>query len=66
LRVEKLKKSWFDGLFSHLFTLLRTIEERIPTKSLPKQANEELHCHNCGNRVDKDTIICPSCGIEIT
>jgi len=34
LRVEKLKQSWYNGLFSHL--------------------------------VDKDTIICPSCGIEIT
>ena len=29
LRVEKLKQSWYRGLFSHLFTLLKTIEETI-------------------------------------
>jgi len=65
LRVEKLKQSWYNGLFSNLFSLLERIEETTP-KSLPKQKSEALHCHSFGNRVDKDTIICPSCGIEIT
>ncbi|GAH04783.1 unnamed protein product, partial [marine sediment metagenome] len=31
-----------------------------------KQVNGAMHCYNCGNKVDQDTIICPSCGIEIT
>ena len=42
------------------------IEENPPLKALPKQKSEASHCHNCGNKIDKDTIICPSCGIEIT
>ena len=66
LRVEKLKQSWYNGLFSNLFSLLERIEETPTPETLPKQDNKALHCHNCGNRVDKDTIICPSCGIEIT
>jgi len=66
LRVEKLKNSWYNGLFSNLFSLLKKIEESPPLKTLPKQKSEASHCHNCGNKIDKDTIICPSCGIEIT
>jgi len=66
LRVEKLKKSWFDGLFSHLFMLLRTIEESTTPKVLSTNIDGKTHCNNCGKRVDKDTLICPSCGIEIT
>ena len=66
LRVEKLKKSWFDGLFSHLFTLLRTIEETTTPEVLSTNIDGKSHCNNCGKKVDKDTIICPSCGIEIT
>jgi hypothetical protein len=66
LRVEKLKQSWYNGLFSSLFSLLERIEETTTLKTLPKQVNGALHCHNCGNKIDKDTIICPSCGIEIT
>lgn len=66
LRVEKLKQSWYNGLFSHLFTLLKTIEETTTPKVLSKNLAAKLHCYNCGNKIDKDTIICPSCGIEIT
>ncbi len=66
LRVEKLKQSWYNGLFSNLFSLLERFEEKTPSKTISKQVSEVLHCRNCGNKVDKDTIICPSCGIEIT
>ena len=65
LRVEKLKQSWFNGLFSHLFTLLQTIEETTPPEVLSKNIDGKSHCTNCGNKIDKGTIICPSCGIEI-
>ena len=66
LRVEKLKQSWYNGLFSNLFSLLKKIEESPPPEALPKQKSEISHCHNCGNKIDKDTKICPSYGIEIT
>ncbi|MHA1240164.1 MAG: hypothetical protein ACTSQU_05155 [Promethearchaeota archaeon] len=64
LRVEKLKNSWYNGLFSHLFTLLRTIEKTTAPEVLSKNIDGKLHCNNCGKRIDKATIICPSCGIE--
>lgn len=66
LRVDKLKQSWYKVLFSNLFSLLEKIEENPPPEALPKQKSEALHCRNCGNKIDKDTIIYPSCGIEIT
>ena len=65
LRVEKLKQSWFNGLFSHLFSLLRTIEETAPPEVLSKKVDGKKHCSNCGNRIDIDTKICPNCGIDI-
>lgn len=65
LRVEKLKFSWYNGLFSNLFSLLEKIEEASPQKILPKQLKEAMHCHNCGNKIDKETKICPNCGIDV-
>jgi hypothetical protein len=65
-RVEKLKQSWYNGLFSKLFTLLKTIEETTAQEVLSVNSGSKLHCYSCGNKIDKDTIICPSCGIEIT
>jgi len=66
LRVEKLKQSWYNGLFSHLFTLLRTIDETTTHEVLSTNLDAKSQCYNCGNKIDKDTLICPSCGIEIT
>lgn len=66
LRVEKLKQSWYSGLFSHLFTLLRTIEETATSEVLSPNIDAKSQCYNCGKRIDKDTLICPSCGIEIS
>ncbi|MHA1255478.1 MAG: zinc ribbon domain-containing protein [Promethearchaeota archaeon] len=65
LRIEKLKQSWYNGLFSHLFTLLRTIEETTIHEVLSTDIDAKSQCYNCGNKIDKDAIICPSCGIEI-
>ena len=65
LRVEKLKNSWYDGLFSHLFTLLRTIEETTPIEVLSTNRDNKSYCNNCGNKIDKDTKICPHCGIDV-
>ncbi|MBY9018065.1 MAG: zinc ribbon domain-containing protein [Candidatus Lokiarchaeota archaeon] len=60
LRVEKLKKSWYDGLFSHLFTLLYEVG------SQPKQ-NEILTrvCPYCGSKIEDDIETCTSCGTKI-
>ncbi len=65
LRVEKLKQSWYHGLFSHLFTLLKTMEETPPPEVLSVSVEAKLHCHNCGNRIDGETKICPNCGIDV-
>lgn len=65
LRVEKLKNSWYNGLFSHLFTLLRTIEETTTHEVLSTDIDAKSQCYNCGNKIDKDTKICPNCGIDI-
>ena len=66
LRVEKLKQSWYNGLFSHLFTLLKTIEDTTTPEVPSTNIDVKSQCYNCGNKIDKDTLICPSCGIEIT
>ena len=65
LRVDKLKKSWYNGLFSNLFSLLERIEETTPPNVLSRQVNEALYCQNCGNKIAKDTKICPNCGIDV-
>jgi len=64
-RVEKLKQSWYNGLFSHLFTLLRTIEETTIHEVLLPNIDAKSQCYNCGNKINKDTKICPNCGIDI-
>ena len=56
LRVDKLKKSWYDGLFSRLFTLLYELG------SQPKQ-NKLLTrvCPFCGSKIEDDINTCSSC-----
>ena len=65
LRVEKLKQSWYNGLFSHLFTLLGKIAETTLSEVLVKNIGAISQCCNCGNKIDKDTKICPNCGIDV-
>ena len=65
LRVEKLKQSWYNALFSHLFTLLRTIGETTTSEVLSINKDAKLLCYNCGNKIDNDTKICPKCGIDV-
>ena len=62
-RIEKLKQSWFDGLFSKLFSLLH---------NFGKQAKPEInlqfdtrYCDYCKEEIDKDAKFCPFCGIKI-
>jgi hypothetical protein len=68
-RVEKLKQSWYNGLFSHLFSLLQTIRTS-PTQEPSLQTTfiqglEIKYCSYCGKQIEETVKICPSCGIEI-
>ncbi|MFX1570968.1 MAG: zinc-ribbon domain-containing protein [Promethearchaeota archaeon] len=68
-RVDKLKQSWYDGLFSHLFSLLQTvgpsIKHEIPGKPNIIQGIKLKYCKYCGNRIEETAKICPICGIDI-
>ncbi len=64
-RVEKLKESWYNGLFTNLFSLLEKMEVKSTPKLLPKRKIDILQCHNCGNKIDREAKICPNCGIDV-
>ena len=68
-RVEKLKQSWYNGLFSHLFSLLQTYRESSQLVETLKpeiiQGSKLKYCTYCGKQIDKVAKICPSCGIDI-
>lgn len=34
LRVEKLKQSWYETLFSYLFSLLHSVEKEVKTEGV--------------------------------
>ncbi len=65
-RVEKLKQSWYNGLFSHLFSLLNTFGE-VSKKEEPimVQGLKVKYCSYCGNKLEEAEKICPICGTEI-
>ncbi|MFX1379909.1 MAG: zinc ribbon domain-containing protein [Promethearchaeota archaeon] len=68
-RVEKLKQSWYNGLFSHLFSLLNNYGQTSKQeKVIDANVIEGLiikYCSYCGKKVDNGAKICPSCGIDI-
>lgn len=68
-RVEKLKQSWFDGLFSHLFSLLQTVGKQQKSEAILKSNFETVerikYCPYCGKKVEEKTLICPNCGIDL-
>ncbi len=68
-RIEKLKQSWYNGLFSHLFTLLKTYgqtsrQEKMIDQNII-QGLKVKYCTYCGKKIEESAKICPSCGIEI-
>ncbi|MHA1985833.1 MAG: zinc-ribbon domain-containing protein [Promethearchaeota archaeon] len=69
LRVEKLKQSWYDGLFSHLFSLLQSVELKGKPEGVVEVNYNQYpaikYCPNCGKKIEKKTLICSACGIEI-
>ena len=68
-RIEKLKQSWYNGLFSHLFSILQTAQEPEVKEEISKRESvtkiKSKYCSNCGKEIDKDAIICPRCGVDI-
>lgn len=69
VRIEKLRRSWYDGLFSHLFSLLQSYtkpsQSSLTSTSKGFGTSNLKHCHNCGNKISEDMVICPACGIDI-
>jgi len=68
-RVEKLKQSWFDGLFSRLFSLLQTVGKQQKSDAILKSNFKTVirikYCPHCGKKVEEKTLICPDCGIDL-
>jgi hypothetical protein len=62
-RVEKLKQSWYDGLFSKLFSLLHNFgtqaKQEVNSQSIIR------YCDYCKEEIKKDTKFCPFCGIKL-
>ena len=68
-RLEKLKQSWYNGLFSHLFSLITTVGQ---SSKREKNIDDDIikgfkitYCAYCGKAIDETTKICPNCGSEI-
>ncbi len=68
-RLEKLKQSWYNGLFSHLFSLLNAVGQSARREKTPEddiiKGFKIKYCSYCGKAIDKTTKICPNCGSEI-
>lgn len=62
-RVEKLKQSWFDGLFSKLFSLLKNYGQKAGIVS--DLENNIRYCDYCREKINKDAKFCPFCGVKI-
>jgi len=68
-RVEKLKQSWYDGLFSHLFSLLHALGETSKKEYILEpnviQGSKIRYCSYCGKKIEETAQICPTCGTNI-
>ena len=62
-RVERLKHSWYEGLFSHLFSLLKSFERKLEPEII--LSSNVRYCGYCGKKVDTEAQICPFCGSEL-
>ncbi|MFX0022818.1 MAG: zinc ribbon domain-containing protein [Candidatus Hermodarchaeota archaeon] len=68
-RVERLKQSWYEGLFSHLFSLLKAYDisskqEKVDDPEIIQEVKMK-YCTYCGNKLEENVKICPSCGIQL-
>jgi hypothetical protein len=56
IRVEKLKRSWYDGLFFQLFSLLQS----VGTQTIKNETTTKI-CRYCGAKIEEQLEICPKC-----
>ena len=61
LRVEKLKRSWYDGLFSQLFSLFHNISFQSSQKKTLTRV-----CPFCGSKIEDNIEICSSCNTRLS
>jgi hypothetical protein len=68
-RVEKLKQSWYNGLFSHLFSLLSTYRQSSKIEKVIEpdmiQGIKIKYCSYCGKKIEENAKICSNCGIDL-
>ena len=68
-RVEKLKQSWYNGLFSHLFSLLNTLGKTSKQETILEpniiQGLKIKYCSYCGKKIEEAITICSDCGTKI-
>ena len=61
LRVDKLKRSWYDGLFSQLFSLFSNVIIESKQIKVLKRV-----CPFCGSKIEDDIDTCSSCGTYLS
>ena len=55
VRIEKLKRSWYDRLFFQLFSLLQSVGTHSKNEVATKI------CQYCGAKIEEHLEICPKC-----
>jgi hypothetical protein len=60
IRVEKLKRSWYTGLFYQLFSLLQS----VGTQSIKTEVATKI-CQYCGAKIEEQLEICPKCNTPL-
>ena len=68
-RIEKLKESWYYGLFLGLFSILQEAQEIQGPQEILKDQKVDLktsyHCQNCGKKIDENMYYCTNCGTKL-
>ena len=60
IRVEKLKRSWYNGLFFQLFSLLQSVGTQTSKNEEPTKI-----CRYCGAKIEEQLEICPKCNTPL-
>ena len=68
-RTEKLRESWYNGLFIGLFNLLHDaqdtpIEQEI-SNDHQQDSKSSNDCQTCGKKIDQSMYYCTNCGIKL-
>ncbi|TFG19324.1 MAG: hypothetical protein EU533_06880 [Promethearchaeota archaeon] len=60
IRVQKLKRSWYDGLFFQLFSLLQSVGVQTNEKEITTKI-----CQYCGAKIEEKLETCPKCNTQL-